>query len=199
MALAAIAFGSNTASAQNANRKGWVIELQGGRTFGTVCETSNFSYAMERDIPAYRLKSGIKGALGFGYRWTTSHYCAFEAKLVVSDNFAETKLLNVAVMPGFRYTTKEISGNLSMYVAANVGVGVYPAIEEIGYSAAGDAGVGFNIGSRLSLGLFVDYTAPFGDGELEKTDMPKVDGKGEWRYLEVKSNATVGIKLGFRI
>lgn len=202
IAVVAIMTAGSTASAQNANRKGWIIELQGGRTIGTVCESIGLDYHVTNGDPAYRLKAGIKGSLGFGYRWTTSQFCAFEAKAVVSDNFAEKQLLNISLMPGFRYTTKEISGNASMYFAANVGVGLYPATDYLSYSVVGEAGVGFNIGSRLSLGLYIDYTVPFGDCQLD-IEKPYNDLSGtplvQLFSVEAKSNATVGVKFGFRI
>ena len=196
MAIAAV---SGKASAQNANRKGWIIELQGGRVLGTLCDSEGYDYDLKNGSTVCRVKGGVVGAISAGYRWTVSKSWAVEAKLMVSDNFAQTTTLGFTLFPGVRYTTKEIAGNTSMYLGVNLGAGVMPVLDEMDYMCLGEFGVGFNIGNRISLGLYVDYTVPFGNGNLYDPDIKPADGRGDLGYMDLKSNATIGLKLGFRI
>lgn len=184
------------ASAQNANRKGWIVELQGGRLFGTVDETENFSYNKDNGMPAYRRTGGFCGALNFGYRWATSQFCAVEIKLHAEDNFSATEMLKIGVMPGFRYTTHELFGNTSMYLGGNVGIAFSPSADVDGIFIIPEANVGFNFGNLFSMGVFLAYNLPL-DGTYY-TDKFVPLGVFKDYYTDLKSNTVAGLKFGLR-
>ncbi len=178
-------------SAQNANRKGWIVGLQSGQILGTVYETADFATLKEAGAVVARRTGGAYGAINFGYRWTTSQSCAVEAKAFVSENFAESKMLMVGVMPGFRYTTKELFGNSSMYMGANLGVGLAPLMDTVGAYFIPEANIGFNLGTMISLGVFMDCNIPLcGDFWSEKYNHKN--------YEDLKTNIAVGLKMGLR-
>lgn len=105
---------------QNANRSGFFIEggtgfLVGKAPISNVKWENNSLYVCRPGGPDVNL--------GFGYRRATSKVFAWEIKAegsVVPNNVESTLVL--AVMPGIRYTTKELFGNTSLYFGLNVGV-----------------------------------------------------------------------------
>lgn len=105
---------------QNANRSGFFIE--GGTGF--LVGKAPISNVKWKNNSLYVCRPGGPDVnLGFGYRRATSKVFAWEIKAegsVVPNNVESTLVL--AVMPGIRYTTKELFGNTSLYFGLNVGV-----------------------------------------------------------------------------
>lgn len=194
--LLALIVAPNALKAQNANRNGWIVELQGARVLGTIYQTPDFNEKKEMGNPVYRKKGGVAGTLNFGYRWSTSQFCAVEAKLFVSDNFADAKRLTIGILPGFRYTTKEITGNTSVYLSANAGFGIAPIANGCypGYFVPSELSVGLNFGPMFSLGVFFGYNICVG-GE---TILDINNNYSQSSRLDLKSNASIGLKAGLR-
>lgn len=185
-------------SAQSANRSGFILEFKGGRVFGTVCDTGDFDADKAAGKPAFRKSGGAYGGMNIGYRWRTSNHLSMEAKMLVADNLSAAKeMVTFGLVPGVRYVTNEISGNTSMYVGFNIGVGITPFVYELGASILPGISFGFNLSNMLNLGVFIDYNLCFvGDYDIDK-DIPSYDG-GYMYYAPLKSNILAGVILGFR-
>ncbi len=182
-------------NAQNANRNGWIVEVQGGQVIGTAYQSEDFEKGKENGKLVGRRTGGFFGSFNFGYRWATSKHCAVELKLIVADNFSDAKLLQTGLLPGFRYTTKELIGNTSMYLGANVGASIEPILTEqncdLAICANTEANVGFNIGNLLSIGIFINYNIPC---RINDSTQIRIDGCD----MYLTSNASLGVKLGIR-
>lgn len=182
--------------AQNANRSGFFIELEGGRAFGNVMDFESRSY----DAEGTYLKDGAVGSLHFGYRKTTSNSVAIEAKIGAWTNFLDVKnTLNVNIMPGIRWTSKEFTGNVSAFLSFNAGFGLNKANPGCFYVPV-EIGVGLNLTNNLYLGLFASerilvssyYDSFYGyDYELDNETYG-------FAYLYPKSYMSAGLRLGFR-
>lgn len=113
-------FAVTPALSQNANRSGFFVEGGAGFLVGKT-PISNVKWT-DNTLYVYR-PGGPDVNLGFGYRRATSNVFAWEIKAegsVVPNNVKSTLVL--AVMPGIRYTTKELFGNTSLYFGLNLGV-----------------------------------------------------------------------------
>lgn len=169
--------------AQNANRKGIFIELQGGGAFGTVinCETENNN-----------IKSGFVGAFDIGYRYPTSKSFAVEGKIDLWADFLEfERTLNFDIMPGIRWTSNDFSSNKSMYLSLNAGFGFGSRNRESMFVPI-ELGLGFNLTNNLYLGFFL-------------TDKVCISTAYYHKYLDegltsfrTTSYTSAGIKLGYR-
>lgn len=130
--LISIFLATSAISAQNANRKGFFMELQGGLSFGDIVkaeinkESKNYGY--EKIAEATYLKGGVSGSFDIGYRFRTSNHFALEVKLGLWANFADFRdTWQMRFMPGLRWTSKEFSGNISSFVSGNIGIGTAPS------------------------------------------------------------------------
>lgn len=105
--------------AQNANRSGVFLEAGAGTYFGKL----PLSRIQWKDNKLSVLKVAdpdINFALG--YRRATSRVFAWEIRVEGAIDGNVSSATVVAVMPGFRFTTKEIFGNTSVYFGLNLGV-----------------------------------------------------------------------------
>lgn len=171
--------------AQNANRSGVFIELQGGSAFGTVMdkkiETNNGSlWNWDRD---WYIKGGLVGSVDVGYRYATSNQFAIEMKAGGWANFQDIeKTITLDMLPGVRWTSKEIIGNVSMFLSLNAGCGLsFP--DGVYVSIPVEVGIGFNLTNRLYLGAFVSE---------------RISVSGDYFRYYPKTHTTAGIRLGYR-
>lgn len=119
---------STDASAQNANRNGWIIELQGGKV---VNHEGGFLFDFD-----------------FGYRWATSLHWAVEAKVGVGSYYPDKYAWSI--MPGVRYTSKELFSNCSLFTSFNAGLSTKLFYEDVIMPL--NLCVGLNIGNRFNIG-----------------------------------------------
>lgn len=189
LSLIAIAIlGSIIGHAQSANRKGLFLELRGGATIGTV-------YQSDDDRYDNYMKGGFDLGLGIGYRFTTSTSWAFQMKLDLSDNLSApsdyiAELFSTAITFGMRWTSSDFANNKSAYIGVGTGVGIYPAGDDVSVYIPVEIEAGINLTNKLSLGV---YTLPkfHVAGDMDYNYSPYYD-------LDYKSNAPIGIKLGYR-
>lgn len=107
------------ASAQNANRKGFFVEVGVG---GSVGDTPLMGLSMQGQDLLAHYAGGTVLNLAFGPRFRTGEYTAFDFRVEAQSNTSKiTKSLVLKAMPGIRITTGELFGNVSMYIALNVG------------------------------------------------------------------------------
>lgn len=151
---------TNNLIAQNANRSGVFLELQGGAALGDVIvPTDNDCTPVDQRNPAY-LQGGMTGSIDAGYRWSTSSFFAIEAKVGMWTNFADLKnTYNIRLMPGIRWTSRDLSNTLSMYAGWNVGIGLFPSNDSrsTGLLIPIELSAGLNLGKNLYLGIVVNY------------------------------------------
>lgn len=190
-------------AAQNANRNGFIIELQGGGALGTI-ETDRLEYVADKNAIATAKKGGFVGQLNIGYRWATSINWAVELRAGISDNFSESSLYIASLMPGVRYTSRELFGNKSLYASFNAGVGYNPYGEAIFVPL--DLNVGLNLTNSLYAGVFFDYNICASSSYYKYYDLSNYrfdDGNYpiNQRYGDsyLSSHAVIGIKLGIRL
>lgn len=188
--IASILFLVTGAQAQNANRKGFFIELQAGTAMGEVLKYDNYHYNYNYIDGAY-LKGGIVAGLDLGYRFRTSNSFAFEAKAGVWSNLSEPSMTtSIDVLPGLRWTSKEFgSSNMSMFIAINTGIGMELTDEEFGFCIPLELGIGVNFTNSFYGGLFIS-------GRI-LTDSYRVSDMGVY-YIENNSYGAVGLRLGYR-
>jgi len=117
--LAAIAL-CLTAAAQNANRSGIFLEIGAGGVGG---QPPAFKYSLDQDILKAHTISGFGADFSVGYRYATSSFCAIEikAKALLPTKDIEN-FITLCIMPGFRYTSRELFGNISLFLDINAGV-----------------------------------------------------------------------------
>lgn len=200
VAVAAVALG---ALAQNANRSGIFVELGGGMVAGTTP-----TYKIECDhgvLKGYNL-TGFGANFGAGYRIAVSRACAVEVKAEASagmKSIGDTYV--IGILPGFRYTTREILGNMSMYFGVNGGVSFSNGVYRVGsYSSDIDInavqeiylGRDMKIGGSYGLTVGLNFTNSFygglfWDGYLCTEGLRGLENKLlHW--------GTAGLRLGFR-
>lgn len=185
--------------AQNANRNGFFIELQGGAAFGEVLKYEPSSYS---DYPsASCLKGGGVGSLDFGYRFATSSNFAVDFKLGAWSDFAEVgRTLQLRGMPGFRWTSNDFGSNMSAYVAFNAGVGLSPTGEEFGIYIPAEISVGLNFSQHFYGGLVLNYSALV-TGERSKSEYLDIEENTYYEneiYVNRRSYPSIGLRLGYR-
>ena len=176
--------------AQNANRSGVFIELQGGAAFGTVMDkevaisTGGYQYDYIRQ---WYLKGGFVGSFDVGYRYATSNQFAIEMKAGAWANFQDIgKTISLDMLPGIRWTSKEISGNISMFLSLNAGCGLNFLEGEVAPLIPVEVGVGVNLTNQLYAGVFLSERIATGDG------------KGWPDYYYPQTHTTAGLKIGYR-
>lgn len=158
-------------SAQNANRSGFFLEAGVGVPIGT---TPTYKLKVENDVLVGYRAGGIGYEAALGYRYALSVPCAIEIMAqfsALSSNLDSTGA--ISVMPGFRYTTTEILGNMSLYFGVNAGLALgkdYISYRSYNYSSqvisddfygdwagslggTGQISFGLNITSSLSIGV----------------------------------------------
>lgn len=202
------------AMAQNANRKGFFIELQGGAAIGDVVTADDYFY--KYDISPIKdltyLKGGFAGSLDFGYRFRLSNMFAFEAKAGLWANFADfLTTWNVRIMPGIRWTSKDFAGNMSAFLAYNVGVG-FSAVESsdsydhmttsLNYVIPSELGAGINVTPKFYIGLVWNinvYIDPWDRAKYIyiKTNDGTNEKIGDYE-LYPKTYNTLALRLGYR-
>ncbi len=115
--LALVAFVG--ANAQNANRGGFFIEAGIGGTTGTSPRTALF---MDGNNLMAKFAGGAAFDVQFGVRAKTSNHCAFDLRIGAMAPFSAVSSTPVfKLMPGLRYTSTEIFGNMSIYGTVAVG------------------------------------------------------------------------------
>lgn len=164
---------TNNLIAQNANRSGIFLELQGGAALGDVIKpVSDYGMGSYDLYPVY-LKGGVVGSVDVGYRWATSSIFAIEAKVGLWSNFADfNNTYNLRIMPGFRITTKEIYKNSSIFFGCNIGAGYAPSNNSRHdiFNAVAEISTGLNINKNIYLGLFINYLAYESEAKIKKID-----------------------------
>lgn len=202
------------ATAQNANRSGVFLELGGGPTFGAKL-LKDGEWTGSSLIVKKAAGSG-EANLGVGYRKASSRVFAWEIKAQLSTMPSDLEgSLTLALMPGFRYTTKELFGNVSMYFGLNAGVAIMPVARDYyyggidliigqpdymdfdnGLSIGGkiDLQAGLNLTTKIYLGLFFDCTIinVINDDSLEM-HMGSLDINREFSSLY-----SAGLRIGFK-
>lgn len=178
--------------AQNANRTGIFIELQGGRAFGEVIHGEDYYYHSEFTY----LKGGVVGGLGVGYRYATSNSFAIEGKVNLWADFLDIgDTFNLDIMPGIRWTSKDFSSNKSLYLSLNAGFGLNPT-DAYSMFVPIEISVGFNLTNNLYLGVFLTEKMCVGGGT---GSVHYYAGQSSHSvYLDSRSYTSAGIKLGYR-
>lgn len=120
--LAAVAM-ALPAAAQNANRSGIFLEVGGGGVLGKS-PTYKLSISDGAILQAHNL-AGFGFDFATGYRYATSRFCAVEMKINAQLPMQSVDDFILGFMPGFRYTSREFSGNSSFFAAINAGLGLY--------------------------------------------------------------------------
>lgn len=113
-------FMSGIASAQNANRNGFFLELGLG---GLVGDTPRSSFSITENVLSYKCLAGAAGDFGLGGRFRMGNHWAYEFKIEAQIPFANPiNALVGRVLPiGFRYTSLELWRNYSLYAHFNLG------------------------------------------------------------------------------
>lgn len=143
---------STTISAQNANRSGVFLELQGGSAIGDVLQ-----YRYDYMTRSTYLKGGVTGSIELGYRFATSTHLSADAKLGLFADLAEFKhTYSIRLMPGIRWISNDFGNALSLYVSFNAGVGVAPGFYTR-LSVPLELSLGLNFTSHLYGGIFINY------------------------------------------
>lgn len=177
--------------AQNANRSGFIIELQGGAAFGEILKYTVYAHADDMSM----LKGGVVGSIDFGYRWATSKHFAFGGRIGVWSDFAEFgKTLQIRFLPGMRWTSTDFgSKNMSAYISFNTGYAVTPK-GDIPQFVPIQLGVGVNFTTQLYAGIVFDYSiCTFG-----AIDYDLSYNHSHWYYIEASSYPALSLKLGYR-
>lgn len=164
------------AMAQNANRSGFFLDAAVGAAFGKTPKVA-YSVSKEGDV-SILFAHGPAWDFGFGYRLRTSNHFAYEFKVEAQSTFSY--IFNAGLLKAFplslRYTSNEISRNISLYLTGGLGmclgprscvrtnISYNPAIDykrraELRDVTAGIAytlGFGVNLNTHLSMGLLLD-------------------------------------------
>ncbi len=195
------------AQAQNANRKGFFIEAAIG---GSIGNPPLSGLSMQNNELMAHYTGGTVVNVAFGPRFTTGEHTAFDFRLEAQANTANiTQSLVLKAMPGIRITTGELFGNISMYIAANVGfaaadAGCYDCSQHrdcvpddgsiLQWEAFADAP---SFGAAYSLGLGLNITTHFYGGFV---------WDAQYMFHQTRDNLTwenlhygmAGLRLGYR-
>jgi len=189
---------------QNANRSGIFIEAGVGALAGT---TPTYKAEIDHGIVKGYNVGGAGLNLALGYRYATSRFCAVEVKVEGSASpKAISPTLVLGIMPGFRYTTRELFSNMSLFFGLNAGFAmssdcyIYGEISGDVASKIVDCDVegslpdalggcyGLTIGINFTSSL---YAGLFWDGYILSDKLCGSDeGMLHW--------GTAGLRLGFR-
>lgn len=198
--FATIVMAIGSVCAQNANRSGFFVELQGGVAVGNALNVSGdkrYSYNWEGTFIVLPeepyIKGGGVGYVDFGYRFRISRPLALELKIGANGNFADIeKIFSLRAMPGLRWTSKEFTGNKSFFIAFNAGVSLSRDFYQVAIPAEFSFGV--NLSTKFYIGLFGYYAYNI-DHDLAHDE----SYKGYWLTYAYPSNSVnVGVRLGYR-
>ena len=186
--------------AQDANRSGFVVELQGGAAFGkTVLDYECTGYY---DNCGPRLRGGMVGSVDFGYRFATSTHIAIGGKLGIWGNLADFKYTYaLRIMPGLRWTSNDFH-NMSVYAELDAGVGTSPSIRNLHVPIEISAGV--NLTRNLYAGAFVNFSMTLLEERFEDvysfkyTDSDGQIFKGSLDIRPAVFYPSAGIRVGYR-
>lgn len=204
--IAAVLLAVTGLYAQNANRNGFFIELQGGAAFGEVLKYEPSSYSnYPSAISATCLKGGGVGSLDFGYRFATSSNFAVDFKLGAWSDFAEVgKTLQLRGLPGIRWTTDDFGSNMSAYIALNAGVGLSPeggGSGDLGLYVPIELSVGLNFSRHFYGGLIFNYSTLV-SGEISDNGYLDIEGNTSYDdnlvHIFRQSYPSIGLRLGYR-
>ena len=209
---------TNNLIAQNANRSGVFVELQGGAAIGDVLQYRIGTNPID-DVLYYKLgyffystylKGGVTTSLDFGYRWTTSNHLSLDAKIGVNANLAEFKYTYaIRLMPGIRWTSNDFWGSTSLFLSLNAGVGVTPT-HHIRLSIPIELSAGLNFTSHIYGGIYANFhcfakeyeVASYGDIAFKNPLVIYEDiGKDYIKrslYVCTKDHLSCGVRLGYR-
>ena len=183
--------------AQDANRSGFVAELQGGAAFGTVLD-----YRVAYSYYGPRLKGGMVGSVDFGYRFATSTHIAIGGKLGIWGDLADFKYTCAfRIMPALRWTSGDFS-NMSAYVELDAGVGLPLTVANLLVPIELSAGV--NLTRNLYAGAFVNFNITCYDEEFyDVYSFEYIDRSGHTNSvsLDIKPTSfypSAGIRVGYR-
>lgn len=199
--LALVAFVG--ANAQNANRSGFFIEAGIGGTTGTTPRTA---LVMEGNNLMAKFAGGAAFDVQFGFRTKTSNHCAFDLRFGAMAPFSAVSSTPVfKIMPGLRYTSTEIFGNMSIY--GNVAVGgavsfshLYPDSDPLPINgeetklSLSDGDACFGVSYTIAVGLNITnhfYAGPVWDAQY----MIHQARQGQDQNLHW---GMFGIQLGYR-
>lgn len=197
--IAAVLLAVTGLYAQNANRNGFFIELQGGAAFGEVLKYDPYN----SDYPsASCLKGGGVGSLDFGYRFATSNNFAIDFKIGAWTDFAEAgKTLQLRGMPGVRWTSNDFGSNMSAFLALNTGVGLSPASGDLGIYIPAELSVGLNFSQHFYGGVIFNYSALLSGDYCDEENLG-IEGNNGYRdntvYVHRQSYPSIGLRLGYR-
>lgn len=189
--------------AQNANRNGFFIELQGGTALGKVLKyDKNGAYSNSR------LKGGVITSLDFGYRFGTTTHFSFDTKMGIWANLADSRYTyQFRILPGVRWTSKDFGSSYrSAYLGLSIGLGITPASKDFRDESC-DTGIfvpielsaGMNFSLHFYGGLFINHCISAGGRkctELKFYDYANADQEyvNVWR----RSYQSLGLRLGYR-
>ena len=192
--------------AQNANRSGVFVEAGTGILVGTP-PISDFKY--DNNKLSFKTPKSPDINFSIGYRRAFSNAFAWEIKVEPSfaPNYTKTTFV-IALIPGFRYTTKEIFGNSSLYFGINVGFAMgtrqdyysysNEEFNDLCYSCGAKFSIcgGFNITSAFYAGAYCNYSIL--PKQISKISDFTTDEFGIFSYGKINLWGSVGIRLGYR-
>lgn len=161
---------SGIATAQNANRSGFFMELGIG---GMVGDTPLSSISITDNVVYYKCLTGAAADFGLGGRFRFADHWAYEIKAeaqIPLDNPVNA-LVGRALPIGFRYISGELWRNYSIYAHINLGGAV-----SVNRGIIGRGNIDFNSSDNKNI---IDYIKDHGweDGVLTP-DLPTSDLKG---------------------
>ncbi len=172
--------------AQNANRRGFFVEVQGGAALGDVISFNEPWLGYD----GVYLKGGVTGSVDVGYRLRLSNPWAFDVKLGLWSDFADfEKTWNLRLMPGLRWTSNDFSGNKSIYLAFNAGFGIGSDADYMCIPLELSAGI--NLTPKIYLGLSWIYNPRV------VNDLWSEEG-GKYIMLNVHNYNSLALRLGYR-
>lgn len=185
--------------AQNANRSGIFCEVGIGSVVrdNSLIETKiNYqplnNGKIKREI-VYVYDNGLKLNIALGYRFSTSRYFAIELKGEAEAGEYGQKSLYLGVLPGIRYTSPELIGNMSIYTTLNAGFFINK--DSAAQNPSFSIGVGLNLTTHFYLGAFSLFNLNREDYDCHDygiyTDEYGVEHKERF-------NGSVGVNLGYR-
>ncbi len=183
-------------TAQNANRKGFFLEVQGGVALGDIVTADIIKHQNDtyETTDITYLKGGFAGSFDFGYRFRLSNPFAFEIKAGLWSNLADfIDTWNVRLMPGIRWTSKDFGGNMSSFITYNVGLGIGAQDEDCNLIIPSELGIGINFTPKFYAALVWDaniFIDPYGRSVYVAS--------ATYTDYYPKTYNTIAIRLGFR-
>ena len=161
--FAGIVLATSSVFGQNANRRGFFVELQGGAALGEVLYLEPMDGGQN---PIAYLKGGFVGSLDLGYRFRTSRHFALEAKVGLWSDFADFgNTWNFRILPGIRWTSSEFGKNQSAFIALNTGFGFGGYDYYSYFTVPVELGAGINFTPNLYAGIVWEYNLFVGEDD----------------------------------